>query len=167
MQRKGENQKELLETFKMLAEDQLLRLNTYLMDLEKRPMTERREDLYRSILREYHNMKGSAGTVGQSDVMELAHELEDILELMRQKKLEENEELFNLHYESLDAISLMIRCRLNGEALPSDVFKDLHRRIEEAKNGVAPETRILDSSMRQPKEGTGKRYFLKKGNRHG
>jgi len=167
MQRKGENQKEMLETFKMLAEDQLLRLNAYLMDLEKRPMTERREDLYRSILREYHNIKGSAGTVGQNDVMELAHAMEDILELMRQKKLEENEELFNLHYESLDAISLMIRSRLNGEALPGDVFENLHRRIEGAKHEVTPESSLLDSSVRQPKEETGKRHFLRKGNRHG
>ena len=167
MKKKQENKKELMEIFKFTMDDHLLRLNTDLIDLEKHPTSEQREELYRRMLGEYHSIKGSAGTVGQTNVVDLTHELEDLLEMMRQGSLDGIVELFDLHYESLDAISLMIRCRLNGELFPENVFKDLRQRIEQAKLAVMPKIRAWKTSVHHPNEGMNKRYILRKGNRHG
>jgi len=167
MERKQDSPHEFLEAYRTLTEDQLHRLNTYLMDLEKCPPGDRREDLYQKIYREYHNMKGAAGAVRQTNVIDLAHELEGLLELMRMRRIVESVEIFNLHYECLDAISLMVRSRLGGEALPDHLFQDMWRRIDDVGKAAAQETTTLNSSGRRPERQTDRRYFLRKGNRHG
>ncbi|MEX0763118.1 MAG: ATP-binding protein [Dehalococcoidia bacterium] len=57
------------------AEDQIRQLNRQLVSLERDASSE----LFSTLLRTIHNLKGSAATAGLSDVAESAHYMEDLL----------------------------------------------------------------------------------------
>ncbi len=90
---------EMLEVFKMEAEDLLRGINSRLEILESHPNN--REALM-EIRRNSHTLKGAAGICGFKKIADLSHRMEDLLDYLAEHNLEGNVEIFNLLFISTD-----------------------------------------------------------------
>jgi len=108
-----------------LMEQMLLNLNLETADDEE----------LNGIFRCAHSVKGGAATFGFSDVAELTHQMESLLDRLRRHELQPNAAMVDVLLESADASrSLLARHQSGdeGEALPTT---DLVRRIAELAAG--------------------------------
>ena len=90
------------------------------------------------IFRCAHSVKGGAATFGFSDVAELTHQMESLLDRLRRHELQPNAAMVDVLLESADASrSLLARHQAGGEGdvLPA---ADLVRRISELAAGGSP-----------------------------
>ena len=111
-----------------LMEQMLLNLNLETADDEE----------LNGIFRCAHSVKGGAATFGFTDVAELTHQMESLLDRLRRHELQPNSAMVDVLLESADASrSLLARHQAGGEgeALPTT---DLVRRISELASGVMP-----------------------------
>ena len=70
---------ELMKTFLLEAEEHLQNLHTSLRVLYKNPHN---RELLQEVRRSAHSLKGTASVVGLDNIMQLAHRMEDVLDLM-------------------------------------------------------------------------------------
>jgi two-component system, chemotaxis family, sensor kinase CheA len=111
-----------------LMEQMLLNLNLETADDEK----------LNGIFRCAHSVKGGAATFGFSDVAELTHQMESLLDRLRRHELNPNAMMVDVLLESADASrSLLARHQAGGVGdVPSTV--DLVRRISVLASGQTP-----------------------------
>ncbi len=102
---------ELKKDFLEEAFDLLDNLEKSLLALEKNSSDDK---AINEVFRDAHTIKGGAGTVGFNEIQELTHGMEDVLDLIRKKKL-------ILKYED---ISLLLKCRDELERMLSSREKD-------------------------------------------
>ena len=96
------------------------------------------DEALNGIFRCAHSVKGGAATFGFSDVAELTHQMESLLDRLRRHELQPNAAMVDVLLESADASrSLLARHQAggDGEALPT---ADLVRRISVLAAGHAP-----------------------------
>lgn len=111
-----------------LMEQMLLNLNLDTADDEE----------LNGVFRCAHSVKGGAATFGFSDVAELTHQMESLLDKLRRHELQPNAAMVDVLLESADASrSLLARHQAGGEgdALPT---ADLVRRISVLASGGSP-----------------------------
>jgi len=110
-----------------LMEQMLLNLNLETADDEE----------LNGIFRCAHSVKGGAATFGFSDVAELTHKMESLLDRLRRHELQPTAAMVDVLLESADASrSLLARHQAGGEGdVPSTV--DLVRRISDLASGTA------------------------------
>ena len=90
------------------------------------------------IFRCAHSVKGGAATFGFSDVAELTHQMESLLDKLRRHELAPNASMVDVLLESADASrSLLARHQNGGEGEPL-ATGELVRRISELAAGGAP-----------------------------
>ena len=87
------------------SEEGITELNNALLDLEADPSDEEAMD---SIFRIAHTLKGNASAMGFESVSELAHEMEDLLDEVRDGKIEVDTELMDLLFDSVDYLDAMV-----------------------------------------------------------
>jgi two-component system chemotaxis sensor kinase CheA len=111
-----------------LMEQMLLNLNLETADDEE----------LNGIFRCAHSVKGGAATFGFSDVAELTHQMESLLDKLRRHELQPNAMMVDVLLESADASrGLLARHQAGGEGdVPPTA--DLVRRISELASGVSP-----------------------------
>ena len=68
---------ELLDVFRMEAEEHLTRIGDYLNQLERQPD---RQDFLLEVRRSVHTLKGASGSVGFAELSRLSHRMEDLLD---------------------------------------------------------------------------------------
>ncbi|MCE3201772.1 chemotaxis protein CheA [Paenibacillus sonchi] len=83
--------------------DQLERMDQSLLALEQSPSAE----LIQTIFRAAHTIKGSSSTMGFKEMSDLTHEVEFILEWVREKKPEITSVLIDTLFRALDAMKLL------------------------------------------------------------
>lgn len=83
------------------ARDHLDMLNENLLGLEKEPED---EDYINKIFRSFHTLKGNAALMGYKKFSELAHSLEDLLSLIRDKKLIVKQNIMDVLLEGCDLL---------------------------------------------------------------
>src|SRR5450830_157576 len=112
-----------------LMEQMLLSLNLETADDEE----------LNGIFRCAHSVKGGAATFGFSDVAELTHQMESLLDRLRRHELQPNAAMVDVLLESADASrGLLARHQAGGEG-DSPPTADLVRRISVLASGnVAP-----------------------------
>jgi len=93
------------ELFIEEAQEHLQNLNRAMLQLEKDPAN---PEPLNEIFRLAHTIKGMAATMGYDDMAHLAHSMEDLLDELRQGKLEVRPELFDLLFECLDLLEAML-----------------------------------------------------------
>lgn len=111
-----------------LMEQMLLNLNLETAD----------DEALNGIFRCAHSVKGGAATFGFTDVAELTHQMESLLDKLRRHELQPNAEMVDVLLESADASrSLLARHQAGGEgdATPT---ADLVRRISALASGQTP-----------------------------
>jgi two-component system chemotaxis sensor kinase CheA len=89
------------------AEELLDTLSRSLAELEAQGQSVRPE-LVNRIFREVHSLKGLAGMLGFTEIAELSHNLEDMLDRLRMGKIAITRDLIDLLYESVDSLNRLI-----------------------------------------------------------
>ncbi|AIQ64432.1 chemotaxis protein CheA [Paenibacillus stellifer] len=100
------------------SNDHLQALNENMMSLEASP-----EDLsiVQVIFRSAHTLKGMAATMGFEDLASLTHQMENVLDLVRNEKLAMQDFIFDTLFKSLDALESMVQDITGGGDGKADV----------------------------------------------
>ncbi|WP_457571450.1 hybrid sensor histidine kinase/response regulator [Desulfovulcanus sp.] len=112
------------------------------------------EELVNKVFRAAHSMKGGAGFLGLANIKELAHKIENVLDMIRNRELVPTPEIINVILLSFDRLREMI------ENLPESSEMDISEHLDalvkiasgnlprEEKQSVENEVEITDSSGR-------------------
>lgn len=123
-----------------LMEHMLLSLNLETADDEE----------LNGIFRCAHSVKGGAATFGFSDVAELTHQMESLLDRLRRHELQPNAAMVDVLLESADAArGLLARHQAGGEG-DSPPTADLVRRISVLARGEVPATAVSIPAVTPP-----------------
>ncbi|MCC6806416.1 MAG: hybrid sensor histidine kinase/response regulator [Deltaproteobacteria bacterium] len=110
-----------------------------MLELEKGPSEEASSALIEEIFREAHSLKGSAGTLGLSDMERVAHAAEDLFNACHKKELALTPDIVDTVLQTLDALTAMLARARTDEKTPEEEIKDLVARIEAPlRGGQAP-----------------------------
>ncbi|CAM4247711.1 chemotaxis protein CheA [Paenibacillus tarimensis] len=100
------------------SNDHLQSLNENLLKLESSP-----DDIsiVQIIFRSAHTLKGMSATMGFEDLAALTHEMENVLDLVRNNKLKMDEFIFDTLFKGLDALDAMVQDVVGGGTGKADV----------------------------------------------
>lgn len=100
------------------SNDHLQSLNENMLELENNP-----EDIgiVQVIFRSAHTLKGMAATMGFEDLSSLTHQMENVLDLVRNEKLKMQDFIFDTLFKSLDALQSMVQDITQGGEGKADV----------------------------------------------
>jgi len=160
------NEHNYKEIFIDEAKDVLSRINNLLIELEKELDN---TEILNEIFRLFHMLKGSAATIGATEISKLAHKTEDILVAIREGKLKVNNDIIDLLFEVVDTLTVLLASfERNGPLIvPQYLLKKIDhiliqasntkprnhspRRVKHSKSDVIPlnddELRILLSAV--------------------
>lgn len=108
------------------SRENLQNLNENLLELEKQPSN---INTINEIFRVAHSLKGMSATMGFTEMSNLTHKMENILELFKSKQLNINSEIITLLFQCLDMLSMMVEDIEEGKAEghdTSDLVERLH-----------------------------------------
>lgn len=99
------------------SEEHIQEAENALIELEKTPESAR---LINDIFRHFHSVKGDAASIGADAVRDVAHELESLLDKLREQELRVTPVLLDLLLEGLSVLSSQVRQIAAGkQALPA------------------------------------------------
>jgi two-component system chemotaxis sensor kinase CheA len=128
--------RELLATFAVEASEHIQAISAHLLALEKSPAPEEARELLTEIFREAHSLKGAARAVDLDAAGGLAHSLETLFGRMQTGELAPSPELFDLAYQALDGLTLLVA---NGpEGAPPVDTAGLSARLDAAGRRQTP-----------------------------
>jgi two-component system chemotaxis sensor kinase CheA len=87
------------------SREHLQAINENMLKLERRPKDLK---IIQNIFRSAHTLKGMSATMGYEELASLTHEMENVLDLIRNGKLQLNESIFDILFKSLDVLEAMI-----------------------------------------------------------
>ncbi len=125
----------LLQTFRVEAEEIFARMEQALVALEARPGD---DELLHGLFRDAHTLKGSAGLVSFDVVRDVAHDLEDVLERLRNRMLAVSDGLVTLLLRSVDVLRGAVADAASGSAAESATVAAFRRKLAGAARGAAP-----------------------------
>ena len=131
---------EILQDFLVEAGEILELLSEQLVDLENRPDD---NDLLNSIFRGFHTVKGGAGFLQLTPLVDCCHVAENVFDLLRNGQRSVTPELMDVVLRALDTVNEMFECVRGGEMPPpaeEDLIADLTRlsKPESADEAAAP-----------------------------
>ena len=100
--------KELLETFRIEAQDHLQALTGLLLEMEKESEPAGRKHQVESVFRRMHTLKGAAHAVNLIEVAHRCQELEDLLADLKRGDLPMYQGIFDRLHSDIDALSRLI-----------------------------------------------------------
>jgi two-component system, chemotaxis family, sensor kinase CheA len=118
----------LVATFLAEAEETLAHMEQVLVSVEAAPSD---EALLHELFRDAHTLKGGSGIVGFDAVRDLAHELEDVLERLRNRTLAVSNAIVTLLLGSVDALRAALHAASGAAELPASAA-DYRARLAEA-----------------------------------
>jgi two-component system chemotaxis sensor kinase CheA len=133
----AEIRQQLINSFKTEQSEHIQKINQGLLTLEKNPVIPEQQVILKEIFREAHSLKGAARAVGVTIVESLGHALEDILLAGKEGRLIFSPELFDLLYQALDAVELVMTQLETGNSTPPSAVLQLLARLEAASNLAA------------------------------
>ncbi|SDM98329.1 two-component system, chemotaxis family, sensor kinase CheA [Paenibacillus sp. yr247] len=100
------------------SKEHLQSLNENLLSLESSPQD---ISIVHNIFRSAHTLKGMSATMGFEDIAALTHEMENVLDLVRNSKVEMNPFIFDCIFKSLDSLESMVEDIIQGGTGKADV----------------------------------------------
>lgn len=100
------------------SNDHLQSLNENLLRLESEP---EELSIVQTIFRSAHTLKGMSATMGYEDLASLTHEMENVLDLVRNSKLKMDSFIFDTLFKGLDALEAMVQDIVEGGTGKADV----------------------------------------------
>ena len=135
---------EYTELFLEESDDQIEDLNTNLLRLEK---DHSNPEIINEIFRAAHSLKSSAAFVGLYNLADLSHKMENLLQKIREGKLEVNLTLVNLLFECFDVIKGVINSVYDGKKIDTP-FEEMISKLEAYEKSTS-------SSAKEEKSKTG------------
>jgi two-component system chemotaxis sensor kinase CheA len=145
-----ENDRELIDTYIQESRDHLASIEEDLVELERQGAT-RSDDLINKIFRAAHSIKGGAGFFEFKVIKELAHKLENVLDLIRSARMAPNPEIVTILLRGFDKLSSLIELAEASES--ADISEELVALIGLASEYV-PESRATRGPARFSASGT-------------
>jgi two-component system chemotaxis sensor kinase CheA len=100
------------------SKDHLQALNENMLNLESNPQD---ISIVQVIFRSAHTLKGMSATMGFEDLASLTHEMENVLDLVRNSKLQMNSFIFDCIFKSIDSLETMVEDIIQGGTGKADV----------------------------------------------
>lgn len=100
------------------SNDHLQALNENLLILENNPKD---ISIVQNIFRSAHTLKGMSATMGFEDIASLTHEMENVLDLVRNLKLDMDPFIFDTLFRGLDSLESMVQDIIQGGVGKADV----------------------------------------------
>ncbi len=125
---------EILQDFLVEAGEILEQLGEQLVDLEQRPQD---NDLLNAVFRGFHTVKGGAGFLSITNLVEICHRAEDVFNVLRQGERLVDAELMDVVLRVLDIVNDMFQMVKAGEEPPPADPALIARLCELAKPGSA------------------------------
>ncbi|MCQ6280179.1 chemotaxis protein CheA [Bacillus sp. EB600] len=124
-----------LEVFIEESKEHLQACNEHLLELEKSP-----DDLtiVNEIFRSAHTLKGMSATMGYEDLASLTHQMENVLDAIRQKKLMVTTELLDIVFLATEHLEEMIVSISEGGDGKCDV-SDVIQKFKLIEKGESPD----------------------------
>ena len=101
----NDEMKEIVQEFLAEAQEMLEGLDNYFVQLEARPDD---TSLLNEIFRAAHSIKGSAGFIGLTRIVEVAHHAENVLNQLRQGMMKAEPAVIDIILEAMDALKLLL-----------------------------------------------------------
>ena len=129
----SDDMREILEEFLIEAEEILSNLDQDLIELENNPED---KDLLNKIFRGMHTLKGGAGFLNLTTVVEIAHKIEDIFNKLRNDEMTLTPEMMDVIFEGVDKLKEAIETLKESDEIPDeDEIKDLLERLKTILEG--------------------------------
>ncbi len=119
------------------SNDHLQSLNEKMLELESSPAD---LGIVQVIFRSAHTLKGMAATMGFEDLAALTHQMENVLDLVRNEKLAMQEFIFDTLFKSLDALESMVQDITQGGEGKADVTAIVESLQAIVRGDMAPAT---------------------------
>ena len=100
------------------SREHLQTLNDCLLELEHNP---EEPAVLNEIFRSAHTIKGMSATMGFTQIAELTHEMENVLDLLRKNQLKPNEDIVDTIFKCVDTLEQMIESVASGTEADIDV----------------------------------------------
>jgi len=147
-----EADEEILQDFLIEAGEILESLSEQLVELENDPDN---ADLLNAIFRGFHTVKGGAGFLSLTELVDVCHGAENIFDLLRNNQRTVTSDLMDVILQATDSINEMFAQVQNGEALTPaepELIAELHRLSEPEGQEVAaaPEPVVEAAPVAEP-----------------
>jgi two-component system, chemotaxis family, sensor kinase CheA len=134
---KGEKKMDMsqyLEVFIDESKEHLQAINEHLLELEKAP-----EDMaiVNEIFRSAHTLKGMSATMGFEDLANLTHQMENVLDGIRNHKITVTPEILDVVFQAVDHLEAMIMAIAAGGDGKRDV-KEVVEQLKRIEQGEVP-----------------------------
>lgn len=116
------------------SKEHLQALNQNLLELEKQP-----EDIgvVNEIFRSAHTLKGMSATMGYQDLANLTHQMENVLDAIRNHQIKINANLLDIVFDAVDSLEEMVLDIESGGAGTKEV-SELVSQLAAIESGEAP-----------------------------
>lgn len=135
---------EYIDMFLDESREHLQAVNDHLLVLEKNPSE---VSLVNEIFRSAHTLKGMAATMQFEDIASLTHQMENVLDLIRNEKLSVTTEVIDITFEAVESLEKMVEDISRDGTGKKDV-SHLVSRLEQIEKGSSPETN--NPAQKQP-----------------
>ncbi|QED47562.1 chemotaxis protein CheA [Cytobacillus dafuensis] len=132
-----------LEVFIEESKEHLQACNEQLLELEKNP-----EDItiVNEIFRSAHTLKGMSATMGYEDLAKLTHQMENVLDAIRNHKIKFNPEILDVVFLAVDDLEAMVQSIAEGGDGKRDV-SDVVAKLLLIEKGESPSQTAAKSEV--------------------
>ncbi|MBI4455117.1 MAG: response regulator [Acidobacteria bacterium] len=99
--------KRLLATFRVEAAEHVKAISLGLIELERRPLAEKQEEIIEAVFRETHSLKGAARAVNVVEVETICQSMESVFFALKRKEIALSRLLLDLLHKATDALGGM------------------------------------------------------------
>ncbi|MGP4072228.1 chemotaxis protein CheW [Piscibacillus sp. B03] len=141
---------EYLDVFIDESFENLQLMNNGLLELEASPHDVTRIN---EIFRAAHTLKGMAATMGFEDLSKLTHQLENVLDLLRNEDLPVTSNVLDVMFESVEALEAMVEDIVNGGNGKRDnqtILEQLNKLESGESHTVEPTTSRTTPTSKEP-----------------
>ncbi len=151
-----DDMREILEEFLIEADEILSNLDQDLIELENNPDD---KDLLNKIFRGMHTLKGGAGFLNLTTIVEIAHKIEDIFNKLRNDEMTLTPEMMDVIFEGVDKLKEAIEMLKDNDEIPDeeevrDIIQKLITILEggEVSSEVSSQNQQQDQSSQNSEE---------------
>lgn len=132
------------------SDEHLQTLNQNLLELENNPND---EQLINNIFRAAHSLKGMAATMGYDRMASLTHEMENVLDRIRAKKMDLTSDIVDILFACLDRLDKLVK-EIAGAGSEVSAVEDIIVNLQDVKSGKTPTAKpITITSAAAPQVG--------------
>lgn len=135
---RNELQQRLMGIFLDELEEHVQTLNVEIVELEKTDDAAVKKDLTANLFRAAHSLKGASRTVAVAPIEDACHIFENVLEGLRNQKLEVSQSLVSLVLAMADAVDSAGGILRQGGTVPADHFAHLMEPLKQSAAGNVP-----------------------------